>query len=62
MVTTVQLESLGQAISFDNPPFCSGAVSPSQDGFYLYYGKENRRCVWLLSDGFAEEINSVAHE
>ena len=45
MATKSQLESLKRALSFDRPPLCSGAVSPSPEGFYLYYDKKNPKCV-----------------
>ena len=45
MATIAQLESLKQALSFDRPPLCSGVISPSPEGLYLYYGKKNSKCV-----------------
>ena len=45
MATSTQLQSLRQAISFDHPPLCSGAISPPSEGLYLYYGKRNPRYI-----------------
>ena len=45
MATTSQLESLKQALSFDRPPLCSGTISPSSEGLYLYHGMENPKRV-----------------
>jgi len=47
--TLAQLESLKKALSFDRPPLCSGAISPSPGGLHLYYGKKDPRYVWFLS-------------
>jgi len=41
MATKTQLKALSKALSFDRPPFCSGTISPSPEGFYLYYGKRD---------------------
>ncbi|KAF9648980.1 hypothetical protein BDM02DRAFT_3269016 [Thelephora ganbajun] len=49
MATPAQLESLKQALSYDRPPLCSGAISPSPEGLYLYYGKKNPRFIDFAS-------------
>ena len=41
MATENQLNALSQALFFDRPPFCSGTISPSPEGFHLYYGNRN---------------------
>ena len=41
MATENQLNALSQALSFDRPPFCSGTISPSPEGFHLYYGNRS---------------------
>ena len=46
MATSTQLEALRNALSFDRPPLCSGVVQPTPEGFYLYYGKKNPKCVY----------------
>ncbi|KAF9648975.1 hypothetical protein BDM02DRAFT_3167372 [Thelephora ganbajun] len=49
MATLAQLESLKKALSYDRPPLCSGAISPSPEGLYLYYGKKNPRFIDFAS-------------
>ena len=41
MATENQLKALTQALSFDRPPFCSETISPSPEGFHLYYGNRD---------------------
>lgn len=49
MATPTQSESLKTALSFDRPSLSSGAVLLSQQGCYLWYCKENPRCVCVRS-------------
>jgi len=39
MATDTQLKALSEALSFNRPPFCSGIISPSSEGFHLYVGE-----------------------
>lgn len=47
MATNAQLETLEKALSYDRPPFCSGTVLPSPEGFHLYYGKQDPKYMSL---------------
>ena len=61
MKTPTQLGSLRNAISFDRPPLCSGAISPPPEGLYLWHGKKSSRLVQFSSHPRPSAVDICPH-